>query len=112
MRARNPRAAAHAVVLMLGACALLLAGFALVDQAAPTRVIDPVTVPAVLVALLGAAVFALVAPGLLDRLGAFVLVAVLGVVALTGTVLAIGNPSVGSQAFLALPVLYAGFQLR
>lgn len=112
MRARNPRAAAHAVVLMLGACALLLAGFALFGPAAVTRVVDPVTWPAVSVALLGTAVFAVVPPGLLDRLGAFVLVAVLGVLTLTATVLAIGNPSVGSQAFLALPVLYAGFQLR
>ena len=112
MRARHPGAAAHAVVLMLAACALLVAGFMVVGPVSATGVIGAVAWPAVAIAVLGAVVFAVVPPERLDAIGAFVLVALAGIAALAAMVLAIGNASVGSQAFLALAVLYAGFQLR
>lgn len=97
---------------MLAACALLMSAFTAFGPAWATGVIGAVAWPAVALSVLGTAVFAVVPPARLDAMGAFALAALGGIVVLAALVLAIGNPSVGSQSFLTLPVLYAGFQLR
>jgi diguanylate cyclase (GGDEF)-like protein len=48
----------------------------------------------------------------LDRVGAFTLLAVVGIVALGLTAVAAGGTSTRAQAFLAFAVLYGGFHLR
>ncbi|RZU34050.1 diguanylate cyclase (GGDEF)-like protein [Blastococcus saxobsidens] len=62
--------------------------------------------------LLVASVLELIPPELLDRAGAFLLLAVGGVTVLAVLAIQGGGTSTRAQAFLAFVVLYAGFHLR
>jgi len=68
-------------------------------------------VSAVLLAGL-AVVYRLAVPERIDRLGGYVLIAVVGVVLCCGMNWLTRDPSAGAQAFLAFPVLWAGVHLR
>lgn len=110
--ARDPRVAARSAVLILGACALLLALFGIFGPATVTAPARVATWPSVVGLAVVAALFALVPAERLDRYGGFLLLAVTGVVLLCVLVWVTGTDPTGAQALLAFAVLYAGFHLR
>jgi diguanylate cyclase (GGDEF)-like protein len=112
LRAREPRAAARTAALVLVVCAGMLALVAGVGPLGPDDASRGVMVSCVLGLLVVAAGFARIPPRLLDRVGAFLGLAVGGVTVLTALSLASGSSSTRVQAFLAFVVVYAGFHLR
>lgn len=112
LRAREPRAAARTAARVLAVCAAMLGLVATLGPTGPTDT-DPAVVWASAVGLCAvAAVFAWMSPERLDRAGAFLASAVVGVTALVLLSIASGSTSTRSQALLALAVLYVGFHLR
>ncbi|GAB3196622.1 hypothetical protein GCM10027261_19780 [Geodermatophilus arenarius] len=112
LRARQPRAAARSLVLVLGISAGALAavnGFG-ANAASPLTLAACWIVVAVLVA--SAVACRRLAPERLDRSGVFPLLAVTGVLLVAGLNLVTEDPSAGAQAFLAFPVLWAAAHLR
>lgn len=112
LRAHEPRAAARTAVVVLAICAAMLA---LVGLLGPVGQGD--ASPAVIwgcVAGLGAvaALFRVVPAERLDRAGAFLALAVVGVTVLGALAVVGGGTSTRAQAFLVFVVLYAGYHLR
>jgi diguanylate cyclase (GGDEF)-like protein len=112
LRARDPRAAVHSGVLVALASAAVLTALPLFEVPLGGPVARTVLVSAVL-GLLGASLaFRLLPSELLDRWNAVALLALAGV-GLTLTLnLLTRDTSAGSQAFYALPVLWAAIHLR
>ncbi|MGY1822005.1 GGDEF domain-containing protein [Geodermatophilus sp. SYSU D00079] len=112
LRAREPRAAARAAAFVLAVCAAMLTVVALVGPVGPDDASRGVVLGSVVGLILGAAAYARIPPQLLDRAGAFLGLAVVGVTVLAALSLASGSSSTRTQAFLAFVVVYAGFHLR
>ena len=112
LRARDARAAARTVVLVLLVCAGTMLVFSLFGPNAVTRT-GMVACWVTAALLTGLAVhFHLSDPEDVDRRGGYLLVAVIGVVLCCGMNWITRDPSAGAQAFLAFPVLWAGVNLR
>jgi diguanylate cyclase (GGDEF)-like protein len=112
LRAREPRAAARTAALVLWVCAGMLAVVALVGPLGPGDASRSVVVACVVGLGVTATAFARIPPHLLDRVGAFLGLAVVGVTVLAALSLTSGSSSTRAQAFLAFVVVYAGFHLR
>jgi len=112
MRAREPRAAARTVTLVMVVCAVTLLVFSLFGPNAVTTagVIASWATAALLTVL--AVVYRLADPAQIDARGGYVVVTLLGVVLCCGMNWITNDPSAGAQAFLAFPVLWAGVNLR
>ena len=112
LRAREPRASAHAIVLIMGVSTVVLA---LLTTFGPNSVSGATRAAswAGVVALVGAiAVCVLVPAERLDRAGAFPLIGLGGVLLTCVLNVLTDDPSAGAQAFLAFPVLWAASHLR
>ena len=97
---------------MLLVCAVTMLVFSLFGpNSASTTGMVASWVSAVLLAGL-AVVYRLAVPERIDRLGGYLLIAVVGVVLCCGMNWLTRDPSAGAQAFLAFPVLWAGVHLR
>ncbi|MBB3086854.1 GGDEF domain-containing protein [Geodermatophilus sabuli] len=112
LRAREPRAAARTAAAVLTVCAAMLTLVVLTGPLGPDDASRSVLVSCVVGLLVVAAGYARIPPQLLDRVGAFLGLAVVGVTVLTALSLASGSSSTRVQAFLAFVVVYAGFHLR
>jgi diguanylate cyclase (GGDEF)-like protein len=111
LRARDPRGAAHTIALVLAVCAVVFGLYALLAPDEVTRGLRAVVWPSMIVCAVFGLVFAVVPPERLDGVGALVIFAVLGTSNLCLCILFVGTASIGTQFFLALAVLYAGFHL-
>ncbi|MCF6737424.1 diguanylate cyclase [Blastococcus sp. KM273129] len=112
LRTREPRAAARTAVVVLAICAGMLALVGLLGPAGEGGA-GPAVIWACVAGLVAvAALFHVVPAERLDRAGAFLLLAVVGVTVLCVLAVYGGGTSTRSQAFLAFVVLYAGFHLR
>ncbi|SDZ15830.1 diguanylate cyclase (GGDEF) domain-containing protein [Geodermatophilus africanus] len=112
LRAREPRASAHSIVLIMGVSTVVLA---LLTTFGPNSVSSATKVAswagvAALVATI--AVCVLVPAERLDRAGAFPLIGLGGVLLTCVLNVLTDDPSAGAQAFLAFPVLWAASHLR
>jgi diguanylate cyclase (GGDEF)-like protein len=113
LRAREPRAAAHTAVLVLGLCAAVIALFAAFGPDSVTRAAGSVPWASAAGLVVTAVVFRLTPAERLDRAGAFVGLAVVGIVVLCALIVSGTHyTATGGQAFLAFAVLYSGFHLR
>ena len=110
--ARDPRGAAHTIALVLTVCAVVLGLYAVLGPDVFIREIRTVVWPSTIVCGVFGLAFALVSPERLDRAGAFVIFTVLGTSNLCVCIVLMGRTSIGTQFFLALSVLYAGFHLH
>ncbi|MGR6967025.1 GGDEF domain-containing protein [Geodermatophilus sp. URMC 61] len=112
LRAREPRASAHSIVLIMGVSTVVLAlltTFGPNSVSSATRAASWVGVAALVAAT---ALCVLVPVERLDRAGAFVLIGVGGVLLTCVLDVLTDDPSAGAQAFLAFPVLWAASHLR
>ncbi|WP_448611122.1 GGDEF domain-containing protein [Geodermatophilus sp. URMC 60] len=112
LRAREPRAAAHSIVLIMGVSTVVLAlltTFGPNSVSGATRSASWAGVAA-LVAVI--AVCVLVPADHLDRAGAFAVLGLGGVLLTCVLNVLTDDPSAGGQAFLAFPVLWAASHLR
>lgn len=112
LRAREPRAAAHSIVLIMGVSAVVLAlltTFGPNSVSSATRAASWAGVAALVATI---ALCALVPAGRLDRGGVFVLIGIGGVLLTCVLNVLTDDPSAGGQAFLAFPVLWAASHLR
>ena len=112
LRAREPRASAHSIVLITGVSTVVLA---LLTTFGPNSVSSATQAAswagvAALVATIGLCV--LVPAERLDHRGAFPLMGVGGVLLTCVLNVLTDDPSAGAQAFLAFPVLWAASHLR
>jgi diguanylate cyclase (GGDEF)-like protein len=112
LRARQPRAAAHSIVLIMGVSTVVLA---LLTTFGPNSVTDATRSAswagvAGLVAVI--AVCVVVPAERLDRAGAFALIGLGGVLLTCVLNVLTDDASAGGQAFLAFPVLWAASHLR
>jgi diguanylate cyclase (GGDEF)-like protein len=112
MRARNARSAAHTAIPILLVCAVVLVAFTMFG----TTAVDGTAVVASWVSallLVGLAVgYRVLPPERLDRAGAHLLIAVVGVCMVCGMNLITGDDSAAAQAFVCFPVLWAAVNLR
>lgn len=110
--ARNPSAAARTAVPILLVCAAAIIALTWTGSAAqvPVAVVASWCGAGVLVLLAGA--YAAFPPARLDRVGAFLLTAVIGVVVACALNLVTRDHSAAAQAFLSFPVLWGGLHLR
>lgn len=111
-RARDPQAAAHSAALMLAVSVVVLAGlplFQLAQGGSFAWDMQRRIVPALAVA---AVVCRFAPPRLLDRFAVGALISLAGVALICVLNLLTEDTSAGSQAFYALPVLWAASHLR
>ena len=111
LRAREPRATAHSIVLIMGVSTVVLAlltTFGPNSVSSATRAASWAGVAALVTTI---AVCLLVPAERLDRAGAFVLLGVCGVLLTCVLNVLTDDPSAGAQAFLAFPVLWAASHL-
>ncbi|GAA5651258.1 hypothetical protein Gobs01_02642 [Geodermatophilus obscurus DSM 43160] len=111
LRAREPRATAHSIVLIMGVSTVVLAlltTFGPNSVSSATRAASWAGVAALVTTI---AVCVLVPAERLDRAGAFVLLGVCGVLLTCVLNVLTDDPSAGAQAFLAFPVLWAASHL-
>ena len=112
LRAREPRASAHSIVLIMGVSTVVLAlstTFGPNSVSSTTRAASWAGVVALVAAI---AVCVLVPAERLDRAGAFPLIGLAGVLLTCVLNVLTDDPSAGAQAFLAFPVLWAASHLR
>ena len=112
LRAREPRASAHSIVLIMGVSTVVLAlltTFGPNSVSSATRAASWAGVAALVATI---AVCVLVPAERLDRGGAFPLLGVAGVLLTCVLNVLTVDPSAGGQAFLAFPVLWAASHLR
>ncbi len=112
LRAREPQAAAHSAVLVLSASALAISVLPLLQLAqgdGQAWALHGLVVLALVVAI---AVHGLAPPRIVDRYLGGVLLALSSVGLICTLNLVTGDTSAGSQAFYALPVLWAAAHLR
>ena len=112
LRAREPRASAHSIVLIMGVSTVVLAlltTFGPNSVSSATRTASWAGVAALIAAT---AVCVLVPAERLDRTGVFPAVGLLGVLMICVLNVLTDDPSAGAQAFLAFPVLWAASHLR
>ena len=112
LRAREPRASAHSIVLIMGVSTVVLAlltTFGPNSVSSATKVASWAGVAALVAAI---ALCVLVPVQRLDRAGAFPLIGVGGVLLTCVLNVLTDDPSAGAQAFLAFPVLWAASHLR
>lgn len=112
LRAREPRASAHSIVLIMGVSTIVLAlltTFGPNSVSSATRAASWAGVAALVATI---AVCVLVPAERLDRGGAFPLLGVAGVLLTCVLNVLTVDPSAGGQAFLAFPVLWAASHLR
>ena len=112
LRAREPRASAHSIVLIMGVSTVvltLLTTFGPNSVSSATRAASWAGVVALVATT---AVCVLVPAERLDRAGVFPLIGLCGVLMICGLNVATDDPSAGAQAFLAFPVLWAAAHLR
>lgn len=112
LRARDPEAAARSGVLILVVAALVLAAFNVFQPLPYSSRATVASWSAVGLVLLVALAVARVPAERLDRFGVFTVVAVGGVVQISGLNIFTHDPSAASQAFLAFPVLWAASHLQ
>lgn len=111
LRAREPHATAHSIVLIMGVSTVVLAlltTFGPNSVSSATRAASWAGVAALVTTI---AVCVLVPAERLDRAGAFVLLGVCGVLLTCVLNVLTDDPSAGAQAFLAFPVLWAASHL-
>jgi diguanylate cyclase (GGDEF)-like protein len=112
LRAREPRASAHSIVLIMGVSTVVLA---LLTTFGPNSVSSATRTAswAGVTALAAAIVLSVLVPAeRLDRAGAFPLIGVGGVLMTCVLDVLTDDASAGAQAFLAFPVLWAASHLR
>jgi diguanylate cyclase (GGDEF)-like protein len=112
LRARDPRASAHAIVLIMGVSTVVLAlltTFGPNSVSSATRAASWAGVAALVTTI---ALCVLVPAERVDRAGGFVLIGLAGVLLICVLNVATDDPSAGAQAFLAFPVLWAASHLR
>jgi diguanylate cyclase (GGDEF)-like protein len=112
LRAREPRASAHSIVLIMGVSTVVLAlltTFGPNSVSSATRAASWAGVAALVATI---ALCVLVPAERLDRTGAFPLIGVGGVLLTCVLNVLTDDPSAGAQAFLAFPVLWAASHLR
>src|SRR3712207_5567331 len=112
LRAREPRASAHSIVLIMGVSTVVLA---LLTTFGPNSVSSATRAAswAGVAALAATIVLCVLVPAeRLDRTGAFALIGVGGVLLTCVLNVLTDDPSAGAQAFLAFPVLWAASHLR
>ena len=112
LRARDPRAAAHSGVLIALISATVLISLPVFEVPLGGVLARTVHASAVVVLLGTSLAFRLLPPEVLDRWNAVALLALSGVVLTLTLNLLTGDTSAGSQAFYALPVLWAAIHLR
>jgi diguanylate cyclase (GGDEF)-like protein len=112
VRARDPRAAAHNVQLVLVVCAVAVAGLTVFTEQHASWVTQVAswTVVALLVGAAGCCRY--LAADRLDRRGFFLAVPLVGIGMILALNLQTQDASTAAQAFLAFPVLWSGVHLR
>jgi diguanylate cyclase (GGDEF)-like protein len=112
MRARRPEAATRTVVPIIVVCAVILAVFTTVGPNAASVTTRAATWAGVALLAGLAVVFAYCSPDRLDRGGALLALALVGVLLVDVLNVVTDDPSVAAQAFLSFPVLWAAAHMR
>jgi diguanylate cyclase (GGDEF)-like protein len=112
MRAREPESAARSGVLILLVAAAVVAAFNLFQPLPYSTWATAAAWAAVGVIVLAATLVRVLPAALLDRLGAYTLIAVGGVLLTCGLNVVTQDASAASQAFLAFPVLWSASHLH
>src|SRR3712207_118210 len=112
LRAREPRASAHSIVLIMGVSTIVLALLTTFGPNSVSSVTRAASWAGVAALVTTIAVCVLVPAERLDRVGVFPLIGLCGVLMICVLNVATDDPSAGAQAFLAFPVLWAAAHLR
>src|SRR3712207_2836400 len=112
LRAREPRASAHSIVLIMSVSTIVLALLTTFGPNSVSSVTRAASWAGVAALVTTIAVCVLVPAERLDRVGVFPLIGLCGVLMICVLNVATDDPSAGAQAFLAFPVLWAAAHLR
>jgi drug/metabolite transporter (DMT)-like permease len=111
LRAREPRASAHSIVLITGVSTVVLALLTTFGPNSVSSATQAASWAGVAALVATIALCVLVPAERLDRRGAFPLMGVGGVLLTCVLNVLTDDPSAGAQAFLAFPVLWAASHL-